>query len=369
MTKSKSYGLRRGRYRINQDQDNQSRKSLSLLEWIKEHLKTTGDLRDGLLISASILYVVGYLVWSSNAWQNQLGLLPALDPQYFVAGLVPVVIMLAAFIGGTYFKRFLVDRWPVLVGTDAKGIWKVIRVTLLFMFWPALALVAFGPFLGALLLLFYLGYKLLRRFAPGIWLRLADKEVKGWKLLVRLAVSLLAFAAFLVLLFKRDYFSRAILSGRARSVDSVLMIGFVIAVTLLPPMAGDLFSWLSRFYRWLWVYFGVLMFVLLGLTFYIERVYPNFPQEFGGVRPRCAYLDLVKSQVSDETLQGIVPSDAIKSGQPVVRSLKVDVLYAGSSVILVRSNEKVYEIAKSVIPAINGCGETKAQRAAEWNSR
>ena len=283
------------------EEDNQSPRPFSVLEWIKEHLKTTSDLRDGLLIAASILYIVGYLVWSFSAWQNHLGLLPALDPQYFVAGLVPVIIMLVAYLGGRYVKRFFVYKWPVLVGKEAKGLWLVIRIALLFMFWAILALY------------------------------------------------------IVVSLFISDSFSRTMLSVHAESIDRVLAIAFGISFTFLPPMEVPFFNHLSRVYRWVWVNLSVLLFVVLGLTFYMSRMYPKLPQEFGGVRPRCASLDIVKSQVSNETLQGIASTDAIMSSQPVVRSLKVDVLYSGGNVILVRSKGRVYEIAKSVIQATNEC--------------
>lgn len=60
-------------------------------------LVRVGALRDGLLVLASILYGLGYLVWSVHAWEQDLGLLPALDAQYFVAGVFPALVFLAAF--------------------------------------------------------------------------------------------------------------------------------------------------------------------------------------------------------------------------------------------------------------------------------
>jgi hypothetical protein len=340
---------------MNNGEDRQSSERFSLFEWTSQHLKSVAGLRDGLLVTASILYVVGYMVWSFNALQNHLGLLPALDPQYFVAGLIPVVIILMAYSGGTYFKRFLVDTWPGLVNNEAVGFRRAVRLTLLFVFWALLGLLAFGPVLAAFLVLIYLGYKLLKRFAPNTLERLSGKEAKGWELILRLALTLLALAAFLFLLSKRKYLSRTILSGHAESVDRYVSMAFAIIFILLPPMEDSFLSWFSRVYRWFLAYFGTLLVVFVGLTFYVQKVYPTFPQEFGGVRPRCASLDVVKAQVSHETLQDIVSTEAIKSTQPVVRSLKVEILYSGSSVVLVRSQGRVYEIAKNVIQTINAC--------------
>jgi hypothetical protein len=320
-----------------------------------EQLKLITALRDGMFVVVPLLYVVGYLVWSFNAWQNHLGLLPALDPQYFVAGLAPVIIVLIAYLGGTYLKRFLVDKWPVLVGKEAKGIWLVIRTLFLYMFWATLALIG-GPALAAFLLVVYLSYKFLKRFAPKTWSKLTDKENMGGRVkIARAALVLLILVAFVFLVLKRDYFSRIILANYAESLESFLLFSFFVSVTLLPPMDEAVFNWISKAYRFLWLYFGVLLFIVLGLTFYLETVYPKIPQEFGGVRPRCAYLDVVKSQVSNETLQGIAPPDALNSSQAVVRSLKVDVLYSGSSLILVRSQKRVYEIAKGVIQTTSPC--------------
>jgi hypothetical protein len=44
--------------------DVQSEDKRSVLVWVKR----IGDLRDGLLVGASLLYGLGYVVWSLNAW-------------------------------------------------------------------------------------------------------------------------------------------------------------------------------------------------------------------------------------------------------------------------------------------------------------
>jgi hypothetical protein len=40
----------------------------------------------------SVLYVLGYLSWSAYAYDNHFGLLPALDAQYFAAGVLPALV-------------------------------------------------------------------------------------------------------------------------------------------------------------------------------------------------------------------------------------------------------------------------------------
>ncbi len=64
-------------------------------------------------------------------------------------------------------------------------------------------------------------------------------------------------------------------------------------------------------------YVGVTL-ALLGTIFYSEKVHPFLPQEIGGGRPRCAALDLTKSQLSDQTLKALFSEEAAgtRSGLP-----------------------------------------------------
>jgi hypothetical protein len=90
-------------------------------------LENVGKVRDGLLILGAALYGLGYLVWSNYALQNNLGLLPALDAQYFLAGVVPGLLIAFTFFTikavtsipihiRTYFQshRFLLFLFPLL---------------------------------------------------------------------------------------------------------------------------------------------------------------------------------------------------------------------------------------------------------------
>jgi hypothetical protein len=49
---------------------------------------------DVVLALASILYALGYASWALYAWKFQLGIPPALEAQYLVAGVGPAVILL-----------------------------------------------------------------------------------------------------------------------------------------------------------------------------------------------------------------------------------------------------------------------------------
>jgi hypothetical protein len=103
--------------------------------------------------------------------------------------------------------------------------------------------------------------------------------------------------------------------------------------------------------------YALLLFIgLAALAFiYCVELYPRIPQAFGGARPYYACLDVVKAQMSPETIEGLLPPDANKSHESVVRSSRLEVLFSGSDVMLVRSRGKVYKITKSTIQTIAMC--------------
>jgi hypothetical protein len=71
---------------------------ISVLEWLSKH-------RDGFLVAGAGIYGLGYLVWSVNALKHGLGQLPALEFQYFAAGLVPALIIGVASAAFAFFYR------------------------------------------------------------------------------------------------------------------------------------------------------------------------------------------------------------------------------------------------------------------------
>src|SRR5262249_33827570 len=58
-----------------------------------EVVKNLADRKAQLLTAVTVVYVLGYFVWSLNAYRNGLGILPALDLQYFVAGVFPTLVL------------------------------------------------------------------------------------------------------------------------------------------------------------------------------------------------------------------------------------------------------------------------------------
>jgi len=66
---------------------------MTSMDW----LKWLGERRDGFLMSGAVLYGLGYLVWSYNAFRNHLGQIPALEFQYIIAGIVPAIAIILAW--------------------------------------------------------------------------------------------------------------------------------------------------------------------------------------------------------------------------------------------------------------------------------
>jgi hypothetical protein len=102
--------------------------------------------------------------------------------------------------------------------------------------------------------------------------------------------------------------------------------------------------------------------VLTGILYFYLEIYPVLPQELGGVKPKCAFLDIEKNKLSSETLDAIIPTSLTTQDGPIVRSVKVDVYYSGGGALLIKPNHTqqersstTYEIQKSAIQVITWC--------------
>lgn len=257
-------------------------------------MEKIGDLRDGLLVVVGLLYILGYVAWSLHALVNNLGLLPALQAQYFVAGIVPAIVILMACAAVGYSVKLArkLQEW-----------------------------VSGRPAVSAILALSVVALP---------WLSDRIPIVPRW------ISSAVFYVAILVIIF-----------------------------TVYPP------RWSRRFILSFGTTYG-----LLGVILAMSVVYPAIPQDLGGVRPRCAFLDIFKGRVSKEMLRVLSPTgeEATPSGADAVRTIRVDVFYSGGDSLLVKPHEKVkivkaefglpvavyekstYEVRKDAIAGIEWCG-------------
>ena len=92
-------------------------------------IKTIGEYRDAALVLISVDYLLGYFSWSFYAAENDLGLAPALDTQYLIAGALPTLILgIGVALGALQLqfarwtasepseRRYMMAKWTIAIG-------------------------------------------------------------------------------------------------------------------------------------------------------------------------------------------------------------------------------------------------------------
>jgi hypothetical protein len=276
-------------------------------------LRWLGERRDGFIVGGAVLYGLGYLVWSYNAWRNELGQLPAAEFQYFMAGIVPAAIIATAWSAAVFFatleervrelsKRYRAFKWVVLLVVIVLGL-----------------LVSLLPFV-----------------ASRGWINtdLTDEQFTR-----RYAPPLMAIAMYVSL------FSNVALTQNR--------------------------LWVVRFIAHVYRYALPVLFGWFSLVLYFD-IYPRLPQALGGPQPRCAYVDLVRDEIAPSSLSRLASKslDPQEGDSPskVVRSGKLRVYFSNSDSLLVRTSQEdstsnagatdatLYELRNEVIRIVHWCG-------------
>lgn len=277
-------------------------------------------VRDGFLVLAGAFYLFGYLVWAINAYKNHLGLVPALEFQYFVAGIIPAVILsiVVLLVIGYLRIKSSVQSW---LGPRVTGKRRTLRRIMVYL-WPL-----------SLVFLFVTFSDWFERLTAGFFMRTGLG-----------VIPVLLFTIFTLLLPPRDARESKVTSEKHG------LIGW-------RELSA---SWFNMFRSWgdilARVYAGifVLAFPVFAFFFFVERVYPKIPQEFGGALPRPACLDLVKTELSTTTLVDLAQPGAA-ANDTILRSTQVELLFSGSGVLVLRKNGRVYEITRSAVQSITNC--------------
>jgi hypothetical protein len=291
--------------------DNESQRSP-----VYRFFQPIGELRDALLVLTSGLYVLGYLTWTSYALENNLGLLPVLDVQYFAAGLVPLFVLLLFYSYGraTLHLNKRIRSWVEIAGNHRLA----------------------GPLsmllgVASLVPLWYF-------FKPRTLFMQALVQGSFLILVTLSALLMLNFAAV-------DPREKREQKSRIRRVLGELI--------LMPAKLG--------------VAFGVLIIAggALGyLLLYYHFQFPHIPQELGGARPRCAQVDVTRDRLTRETLESIIPAGGLSDDSEVLRTARLDVYFSGSNFMLVRpqgakENAKtdLFQVRDGAINAVFWCDE------------
>lgn len=258
-------------------------------------LQQLGRLRDGLLVVATVDYVLGYGVWSLNAWDLGLGLLPALDAQYFVTGLVPISI-LSLVVALHHGSKILRQRVTLSLTSNARGVLLALRKGI-FITW-------FGAFVCCLL------------------------ATNGYADSIGLDRTLLASgsgALFLITFFFLPPVRRTPF-GRNDIFDQILGHSFWSSARFL------------RSYRRL-LTGAVLVSLLLVGTWVCVRIVERIPQALGGLEKRCATLDVSYDGLSRAMSQVLTLAEGNQSDK-VVHTTSLQILFVGTEFVVFRLGSK-----------------------------
>ncbi|NVM24189.1 MAG: hypothetical protein HWN68_20720 [Desulfobacterales bacterium] len=211
-----------------------------------------------------------------------------------------------------------------------------------------------------------------------VWL---GPGVTGWKLVLGHTISASLWLSMVGILVSELYISENVSPVLGERVSIVCAVAMMMSFYLRPPweeeeteeildLSNGLRTFYSKFVRGARTLFTVWIVLLgiyvseIGLRFFVEEVYSNIPQEFGGAQPRCARLDVVTDQLSVETRKAILSIDSINSESQVVQTIEVNVFFSGSEFMLVKPltqeqepKSEVYEIRRSVIQAVTWCSQ------------
>jgi hypothetical protein len=197
-------------------------------------------LRDLALVAAAATYALGFIVWSIHAFRNNLGLLPTIDSQYIVAGLVSIII-LGLPIGLIYI---VIKRLPISE-----------RETDL----AFLAILCFFGVVGVLALLI----DILRRMTFPL-------EILGW---ITVPISF------------NEYVKTA-----AFWIEAVVTIADYIFLLIVSSLAVD---FLRRKIGTFFYSLVLLALMAISIGYYAWIIYPNVSQALGGQNHAVPILTLI----------------------------------------------------------------------------
>jgi hypothetical protein len=276
-------------------------------------LKWLGEQRDGLLVCAAVVYGLGYLVWSFHALTQDLGVLPALESQYFEAGVPPALLLLLGYL--------FIQKYDSIQGSTG---------------------------------------------------RLVDK-MNSWQQWVVVALLMVAIAVDVLFVshlqtatltpWDPQFWGVGVKSEWLWYQPLPILFGYTTLFTLVLTFLLVLGSWSPENNRGFFRLYRVSMtsmIVFILLIVYL-KLFPELPQQLGGVKPQCARFDLAIEDLSPQTLGAFVtgPITHRDTTQKTVRSRDLDVLFSSDRFLLVRFREagsRVYRLESSVVRARELCG-------------
>lgn len=269
-------------------------------------LKSAGELRDGFLVVGATLYFLGYVTWALNSWQRGLGLLPALESQYFIAGIVPAAVILASY---------------ALVKLGVSGVSKLQE-------WLRRHISKHRR-LGCLLFI----------ISPTFFCLSLLSAIKGWSPPVTVAFFILFLLSAIV---APDMNDSSASRRTTRIMESALLI-LIVGASGLVALA---------FY--LAVIYPTLPQALGGVK--PRAVCLDVSTQDLSEETLAALIRKPAAEATPEPPAVEKPAQkAAGDGKPVAHSDEVELMFPGSDFILIGVGDKVYEIKKDAVHAVKPC--------------
>jgi hypothetical protein len=289
------------------------------------------DWKPLLLLIAGAIYAAGYAARAVHAWDLSLGILPALDFQYFVAGTF-LLVPLGALGLVVFGARGVLRRWVAAERLHKN--WRQRTDQIL------AAMTVGGIFLFGLVLgLGRLGVHF-ERYAA-----------------VLPYVSVSGFLILLVLNIARGD------DGKAMPVEAN-----AVQVRSRPRGVGDwmimIFGSLGLFSSWLAgiaILLGIAMFVAVVPLFGVVLL-PHWPQELGGAMPRCQVLDVEVKRLSPQLAEDLFDGAAPPVASEVWRTRELAVHFSNSEFMIIRLpaspgiRGRTLELKRAAVVATMSCG-------------
>jgi hypothetical protein len=304
--------------------------------------------RDLALIGFAGVYAFGYLARALHAWEHNLGVLPGVELQFFVAGLVLLIP-------------------PALVALALLALWRLLGRVVRWEGDDAMRRTRNDTWTGALLTAGVLVVALAGA-ADAAWDgRVVPKAVTSTIAIIGIMMILIGFVTNVGLQFARPDRGEHDVAPSA-DTGRVGVLGWVSrALELFGAVMNAVFvANLGLLVAWL---------LVLGMFFGAFGLLPRLPQALGGAKPRCAQFDVPPAALSKSLVHALFAKQGagVDAASRPLRSDAVLVYYSGSDALLFKlpadetgagatSAGATFELKRTAIGAISWCADVRGSQ-------
>lgn len=291
---------------------------------MQELIAILDKIKGYFLVITGMLYISGLICWSFYSWENNLGHVDALQLQYLVAGIIPSFIILYFFWLFKYSKSHSekISNWL----EKNLFILRTIRIVLS---------------LSVLFFVVNLFFKL--KFFETFYGILSSISISFKNILIFLLLNIIIIFPPALLRVEDEMSNKK--SKLIQVLNYFLSIGNLFMAAYL------------RFFRFLATPF-IIVIAILMLFIYYEDLYPNMPQEIGGVKPKNAIIITEPSAFSIQDITKIFPdSTRLRVGQTDTLSVYFYndgkfIFKIYKDIVTQKTQAKTFEISHSLIKSV-----------------